>query len=95
MIPFGKRLAWVNQQQQSVTNEVMIVNIPPETFKNVLIAMQNKQVPWHCVQHFSFGIIARNLIREAGFDWDDGFLDDHWYELVEEAALRFSQRPQA
>jgi hypothetical protein len=48
--------------------------------------MQNKQTPWHHASHFGLGLRVRNSLREAGFKWDDVWLDEHWVELVEEAA---------
>jgi hypothetical protein len=55
------------------------------------MVMQNKQTPWHQASHFSFGLRVRNSIREADFKFDDVWLDEHWFELVEEAVTQSSQ----
>jgi hypothetical protein len=60
--------------------------IPKETSANIRMLMQNRQTPWHLALHFGLGLRVRNALREAGFNWRDGYLDDHWRELVEEAA---------
>ena len=62
--------------------------IPPEVLTDVRMVMQNKQTPWHHASHFGLGLQVRNALREAGFTWDDVWLDGHWYELVEAAAQR-------
>jgi hypothetical protein len=53
--------------------------IPKEISANILMLMQNKQTPWHQSSHFG-------LLREAGYNWSDIYLDDHWHELVDETA---------
>ncbi len=60
--------------------------IPPEVLSNIRALMQNKQTSWHHASHFGLGLHVRNALRAAGFQWDDVWLDDHWHELVEEAA---------
>ena len=60
--------------------------IPKETSANILMLMQNKQTPWHHASHFGLGLQVRNALREASYNWGDVYLDDHWHELVEEAA---------
>ena len=65
--------------------------ISPEILSNVQMVMQNKQTPWHQASHFSFGLRVRNSIREADFKFDDVWLDEHWFELVEEAVTQSSQ----
>jgi hypothetical protein len=62
--------------------------IPPETLADVRMLMQNKQTPWHLASHFGLGLRVRNSLREAGFKFGDIWLDDHWFEMVEEAAVR-------
>ena len=65
--------------------------IPSEILADVRMVMQNKQTPWHQASHFSFGLRVRNSIREADFKFDDVWLDEHWFELVEEAVTQSSQ----
>jgi hypothetical protein len=60
--------------------------IPPETLSNVRMLMANRQTPWHIASHFGLGLYVRNSLREAGFKWSDVYLDDNWWQLVEEAA---------
>ena len=66
--------------------------IPEETLANVLMLMQKKQTLWLCASHFGLGLQIRNALRGAGFGWSDGFLDDHWYRPIEEAARIGDQR---
>jgi hypothetical protein len=61
-------------------------SIPEETLANIRMLMLNKQTPWHLALHFGLGLRVRNALREAGFNWRDGYLDDHWRQLVEQAA---------
>jgi len=60
--------------------------IPPETLDDVRIQVQNRQTPWHVGAHLVLGVRVRNSLRGAGYQWSDQWLDDHWHELVEEAA---------
>jgi hypothetical protein len=62
--------------------------IPQVLLADIRMLMQNKQTPWHLAAHFGLGLRVRNSLREAGFGFDDVWLDDHWFELVEEAAGR-------
>jgi hypothetical protein len=60
--------------------------IPAEILANVRVQMQNKRTPWHLASHFGLGLQVRNAFRGEGFGWSDIYLDDHWWQLVEEAA---------
>jgi len=60
--------------------------IPRETLANVLMLVRNKQTPWQLASHFGLGLQVRNALRETGFKWSDAYLDEHWHELVEQAA---------
>lgn len=66
--------------------QFLIEAIPQETLANVRMLMQNRQTPWHLASHYNLGLWVRNSLRGAGFKWIDAYMDDHWHELVEEAA---------
>lgn len=66
--------------------------IPPEILSDVWMLMQNKRTPWHLASHFGLGLRVRNSLREAGFKFGDVWMDEHWWELVEEAAMRDNVR---
>lgn len=77
------------EQEQAI--QFLARSIAPEVLANVRLLMQNKQNPWHHANHFGLGLHIRNLLREAGLKWTDVWLDDHWNELVESAAIRSKQ----
>jgi hypothetical protein len=73
-------------EQRERAVQFLAHQISPEILSDVRMLMQNKQTPWHLAAHFGLGLRVRNSLRDAGLTFDDVWLDDHWFELVEEAA---------
>ena len=79
----------MNQKSEKYKRAVQFLahEIPAEVLSEIRMIMQNKQTPWHLAAHFGLGFRVRNSIREADFKFDDVWLDEHWFEIVEEAAV--------
>ncbi|HAA86487.1 MAG TPA: hypothetical protein DCE14_09115 [Kosmotogaceae bacterium] len=41
---------------------------------------------WWKAYHYSYGLEVRKILRDAGFNWEEGTVDAFWPLLAEEAA---------
>ncbi|MDD1699249.1 MAG: hypothetical protein LUQ04_00460 [Methanoregula sp.] len=66
----------------------LIDHIPDETIRDVKNTIDRNPKEWLIGHHHGFGMGARNLLREGGFDWGPIDMDDLWVGLVERAVRK-------
>lgn len=77
-------------QDRRLAVQYLMNHYPNEAFCEVRTLMQNKQTAWHRDSAFGFGMEVRNALRAGGFKWSDQYLDDHWFEIVEDAVAQMA-----
>jgi predicted nucleic acid binding AN1-type Zn finger protein len=68
--------------------EYLIDNIPENTIKDIKKLMRKNGSDWWVEQHYGYGMVVKNLLRQSGYCSDILQLNNVWVGCVEEAVKR-------
>lgn len=61
-----------------------------ELSPNLILQLQSSNLD-RIDHHLSLGVMVRNVLRRSDVEFDDVWLDDQWFEILQEAMKRHEQ----